>query len=499
MNTGMVRGASWNLLLRVADRMIGLLSTMVLARLLVPADFGVVALATSFITLLALLGDFGFDLALIQNPNAHRKHFDAVWTFNVLFGLSLAAVLTLSANAAAHFYNEPRLVDVIFGLAVARAISCFENVGVIAFRKDLAFDQEFRFLIYKRLATTFLVTLPLAFFLRSYWALVGGTIAGSCIGVALSYRLHPYRPRFSVAAMRELIGFSKWLQFAHMVSFVSGRAADFIIGKFAGISALGSFALGKEIAYVPSAELAMPVHRGVFPSYAKIAGDLPALKRAYLRVTSVLVLVTLPAGVGLSLVAQPVVLIFLGGRWHDVVPLLQVLAIQGVLSVSSTTAGYIYLALGTPRRNASLTMVHAGVSLSLMLVLVPSLGALGAAYALLAGSLSTTPVNFRMMSNAVGLTLANLRGILWRPAIATCVMAGTVTIVRDFWMPPETLGRNAANLVMAAGTGAAAYCATMILLWRLASRPEGAETFVLERMCTLAKASGSRVRAWMTK
>jgi lipopolysaccharide exporter len=74
----------------VADRIIGLLSTMVLARLLVPADFGVVALATSFITLLALLGDFGFDLALIQNPNAHRKHFDAVWTINVLFGLSLA-------------------------------------------------------------------------------------------------------------------------------------------------------------------------------------------------------------------------------------------------------------------------------------------------------------------------------------------------------------------------------------------------------------------------
>ena len=90
----MVRGASWNVRLRVADRGIGLLSTVILARLLVPADFGVVALATSLIALLALLGDFGFDLALIQNPNADRRHFDTVWTFNVLFGLVLAIART---------------------------------------------------------------------------------------------------------------------------------------------------------------------------------------------------------------------------------------------------------------------------------------------------------------------------------------------------------------------------------------------------------------------
>jgi lipopolysaccharide exporter len=499
MNTAMVRGASWNVLLRVADRGIGLLSTVVLARLLVPADFGLVALATSLIALLALLGDFGFDLALIQNPNAHRDHFDSVWTFNVLFGLALAALLALIATSAARFYNDPRLVDVLFGLAVARAISCFENVGVIAFRKDLAFDQEFRFLIYKRLATTFLVTIPLAFVLRSYWALVGGMIAGSCIGLVLSYRLHPYRPRFSLGAMRELFSFSKWLQVAHLVSFVSARAADFIIGKLAGISVLGSFTIAKEIASLPSAEVAMPVHRGVFPSYAKLSGDLPALKRAYLRVASVLVLVTLPAGIGLALVAQPVVLIFLGDKWREVVPLIQILAVQGVLSVSSTTASYIYLALGTPRRNALLTMIHAGVSLCLMLILVPRLGAQGAAYALLAGSLVTVPVNFRMMSNAVRLTMRDIRGIVWRPLMSTIAMIVVVMIVRECWMSTETLAGNVANLATAAGMGAVTYGTAMLLLWRLASRPEGAETFVLERMRILAATFGSRFRLWLTK
>jgi lipopolysaccharide exporter len=343
------------------------------------------------------------------------------------------------------------------------------------------------------------VTIPLAFILRSYWALVDGMIAGSLIGVVLSYRLHPYRPRFAWGAMRELFAFSKWLQVAHIVSFVSARAADFIIGKFAGISVLGSFTIAKEIANLPSAEVAMPVHRGVFPSYAKLSGELTLLKRAYLRVASVLFLVTLPAGIGLALVAEPVVLVFLGDKWRDVVPLLQILAVNGVLSVSSTTASYIYLALGTPRRNASLTMAHASVSLSVMLILVPHLGAQGAAYGLLAGSLAAAPLNFRMMSKAVGLTMRDLRGVLSRPLMATLVMVGVVAMVRQYWMAAETLGGNAANVAIAAGTGAAAYSATVLLLWRLASRPEGAETFVLERVKILAAAFGGRLRGWLRK
>jgi lipopolysaccharide exporter len=496
VNVGMARGAAWNVILRLLDRTIGLLSTVVLARLLVPADFGLVALATSLAALLALLGAFGLDLALIQNPNADRRHFDAVWTFNVLFGLGLAAVLTMLANPAAHFYNESRLVHVIFGLAIARAISSFENVGIIAFRKDMAFGEEFRFLLYKRLATTFLATIPLAFVWRSYWALVGGMIAGSCFGLALSYKLHPYRPRLSLGAFREIFGFSKWLQLANIIGFLSGRAADFIIAKIVGISALGTFSIAKEIANLPSAELAMPVHRGIFPGYAKIAGDIVLLKRAYLRVTSVLVLVTLPAGIGLGLLAQPVVSIFLGDKWNEAIPLIQILSVNGVLSVSLSTAAYVYLALGTARRTASLTAIHVGVSLPATLFLVPFLGVKGAAFAVLAGTLATVPVNFRMMSGAVRLTLRDIREIVWRPLAATIVMVGVVLIGRDHWMPTETLGGNVVNLVTAAGIGAAAYCGTVILLWRLASRPDGAETFVWERFKSLVVTTRSRVWTW---
>jgi lipopolysaccharide exporter len=496
VSAGMTKGAAWNVLFRVLDRSIGLLSTVVLARLLVPADFGVVALASSVVGLLGLLTDFGLDLALIQKPDAARRHFDTVWTLNVLFGAGIAALLVLLAYPMASLYGEPRLAPVMLGLAAAQVISSFQNVGLIAMRKDMAFDKEFRFLLIKRFATTFLATIPLAFIWRDYWALVGGTIAGSCVGLALSYRMHPYRPRPSLAAMREFLGFSKWMQLANIVAFVSGRAADFIIAKVVGSSALGSYAIAKEMARLPSTELAMPIHRGVYPGYAKLSGDPELLKRAYLRVLSVLVLVTLPAGIGLGLVAQPAVFVFLGGKWNDVVPLLPILSVNGVVAVSVSTSAYVYLARGTPRLTAIVVAIHAAVSLLIMLWLIPLWGARGAAWAVLAGTVATVPVNFRFLSGCLGLNVREIGSVVWRPLAATLAMAALVIAARPYWgTQAETFAANLFSLLVAAGVGAAAYCATVVLLWQLSARPEGAETFALERLKNLAAALGSRIRA----
>lgn len=498
VNAGIVRGAGWSVLLRIVDRGLGLVSTVVLARLLVPADFGIVALATSLLELLALLGAFGLELALIQNPRAERRHFDTVWTFNVLFGLGLALLLVLLAAPAARFYDEPRLLHVIFGLALARAIAGLQNVGVIQFQKEMAFSRDFRFRLYRRLATTFVVTLPLAFILRNHWALVGGMIAGSCFGVGLSYAMHPYRPRLSLLAWRELFGISKWLQYVQLVHVVSVRSSDFIVAKFAGLPALGSFSIAKEIAQLPTAELTAAIHGGVFPGYAKIASDPMLLRQTYLRVVAVLYLVTLPAGVGMALLAQPVVMIFLGDQWLAVVPLLQVLALNYVLTVTSRSASYVYLALGIPHRSATLATIRAGVALLAMLVLVPALGVQGAAYALLAGTVAAAPVNLRMLSRALGLTRREFVAVLWRPLLATLFMAATVTLLKASWSDTDTLRGSAVNFAATAAVGSAAFAGAILLLWRLASSPEGAESDVAARLKAIAAAGSGRFRSWLS-
>src|SRR5205085_9960902 len=118
VSSKMAEGVAWMVGARIADRLIGLTSTVILARLLVPADFGLVVMATVIIAALQLLGAFSFDLALIQNPNAERRHYDTVWTIGLLFATTFAVAVILVAAPAARFYNEPRLAGVMHVLAL---------------------------------------------------------------------------------------------------------------------------------------------------------------------------------------------------------------------------------------------------------------------------------------------------------------------------------------------------------------------------------------------
>ena len=228
INSKMARGAAWMVFFKLTERSIGLISTVVLARLLLPADFGLVAMAMSMVAVLELLGAFGFDMALIQRQDAQRHHYDTAWTFNVLFSVVSATVLVILAIPAAKFYNEPRLDNIMYFLALSSLLQGFENIGVVAFRKDMTFDKEFRYLLGKKLAA-FLVTVPLAFLLRNYWALVIGILTGRSFAVLLSYYVHPYRPRFDLSGRHDLFHFSKWLFISNVFYFLRVRSADFII------------------------------------------------------------------------------------------------------------------------------------------------------------------------------------------------------------------------------------------------------------------------------
>src|SRR5215207_6316120 len=134
-------GAAWMVLAKLLERGLGLISSLILVRLLAPSDFGIVAMAMSLIALLELFSSIGLDTVLIQRRDATRSHFDTAWTLNQLTSAAVALLLLAVALPAAAFYREPRLVPVIAVFAFAAAIQGFENIGVVSFRKDLQFDR----------------------------------------------------------------------------------------------------------------------------------------------------------------------------------------------------------------------------------------------------------------------------------------------------------------------------------------------------------------------
>jgi len=489
----MATGAAWTVLFRFVDRSLSLVSTVVLARLLVPADFGLIALAMSMIAILDLLGAFGLDTALIQRSDVNREHYDTLWTFNVLFGLGTALLVVCLASPAAWLYHDSRLVPVMLVLALVRAIQGFENVGVVSFRKDMLFDREFKYLLAKRVATTVLVTIPLAFVLRSYWALLGGTLAGTCIGVALSYAVHPYRPRPSLKALGQLMAFSKWLFLTSVLEFLYARVADVIVGRWAGAHALGSLTMAREVARVPTRELAMSVNRAVFPGYVKLAADRALLRRGYLRVTSVLLLIVLPAGIGMSLLAEPLVLVLFGEKWMQVAPLITILSLNGVLTVLLSTAHHVNLSVGMSRSSSLVLAAHSGMTIPLMLWWVPSYGTQGAVVAMLVASVVTAPLNFYLLGKAIEFGRHELVGLLWRPGAGSLAMIGAVVAIKAYWPVPSSLLGQIAYVAFVSLCGALVYAASVFLIWRRRRDPDSAETWILDRARRFAISVGRRV------
>jgi O-antigen/teichoic acid export membrane protein len=474
----MAKGAAWLVLFRLTERSIGFVSTLILARVLVPADFGLVAMATSLLAALDLLHAFSFDLALIQNQQAQRHHYDTAWTFAVLFGILKSLALCLLAVPAARFFAEPRLGPLVYALALYTLIEGFDNIGIVAFQKDLELHKEFWFGLAKKLVG-FAVTVPLAFWLRSYWALMAGILSARLTSLLLSYWMHPFRPRFSLGGARDLFNFSKWLLLNNFLIFVNNRGTDFVIGKLSGARALGLYSISYEIANLPTTELVWPISRAVFPGYARMANDLPRLREAFLQVISLVALFTVPAGIAIALVAESLVQVLLGAKWSDAVPLIQVLAVFGVVRSLHGPMGSIYLALGKPRFVAGFQCVQIGVAITLMLLLVPRYGTIGAAYALLAGASLAMSVNYIFALRELQMPVAELVRALWRPIVGAAAMAAAVGAIGSLWPGENGAVTNVLRLGALCTVAAVSYVVVVLLCWWLARRPEGPESQIV--------------------
>ncbi len=342
--------------------------------------------------------------------------------------------------------------------------------------KELNLRKEFIFLFTKRLIAV-AIAIALALTLRSYWALVAGMVAGRVVGAAFSYLIHPYRPRFDLSRARELMRFSKWLWLNGALNFANLRAADFFIGRLSGPGALGTFSLGYEIANLPTSEMAAPLSRAVFPGYALVAHDANAIRRTFLGVFGVLALASVPAGLGISAIAGPIVGVLLGDAWKSAIPIIELVAISGVLVALSSNASYVCLAAGRPRRITALIALNAFLLLSALAFLVPEKGATGAAWAIFFAAAVTTPATLATSANVAGVRMGDLVRALVRPAVAGLFMYIVVKQASVY-----VGDRGAVALLGLVVLGALSYVAALMAMWRAQGRPEGAESAVLARL-----------------
>jgi lipopolysaccharide exporter len=471
-----VKGAGWTIGWRFATRAIGFCSTLILVRLLTPEDFGIVSLSIGFFQALDSVAGFGVEGAIIRVDHADRAIYDAGFTINVVRGVFTSAVLVASAIPVAQFFGNAHLVNVIYVLAAGWAVSAFQNVGIIEFRRRLAFDMEFKIQIIPRVLAL-AVTIPAAFIWHSYWALVAGMVATRLLTVALSYIMHPYRPWFGIAGMKHIFGFSFWEWIIGLLNTVGSRADTVIIGRLLGAAAVGVYGVGGEIASLPSSEIVSPLCRALFSGFVAERREGSDGSETLLRVLSLLAMLTFPLSVGLSLVAYPVIRLGFGAEWLGAVPLVQVLGISAMISLFSAVSEALFSAFAWLKTIIWMSAAAMVLRLLLLLILIPHYGLMGGALAAAAMSIFQETIYLVTGMRRLKIRIwAILAGVI-RPAGAVTIMAATLAWTGLGWTNWDgiyaDLGR---NLAFAIGLGAVLYIVSLIGLWLIAGRPVGAET-----------------------
>ncbi len=478
LHSKMAKGAAWMVLFKLLERSIGLFSMIFLARILVPADFGLVSIATASIAILEVLGSFSFDIALIQRKDCDRSHYDTAWTFNVIVGISASLLVLALAQSASSFYNEPRLKDLLYLLALSPLAGSLENIGIVAFRKEMNFHKEFAFLISKRLIATTL-TLILAVTLRSYWALALGVLAGRIVGTTLSYLVNSYRPRLALSKRKELMSFSVWSFTTNFLQFASNRIGDFIIGRVNGPTSLGIYNIGYEISNLPTTELVAPINRAVFSAYAKMSTE--ELKVGYLLVVETVSFIAIPAALGIASIADILVPTLLGDKWVEAIPLIKILSFYGLIQALTSNIGSVYYALGLPRIITKYYIFH-------VLILIPGFfigtnffGPKGAAFSLLIATVTIVPFNLKNLFHLINVQLKEFSKRIWRPIVASLTMLLGLMTIKSHHLcicSKESIY----NLAFIAITGVIFYIATVYALWISCGKPEGIESHALLRL-----------------
>ena len=471
----MAVGSAWMIAARWSVRCIGLVSTVILARLLRPEDFGLVAMGAITVQFVLVFADAGQSLAVIRNVNATSEHFDTAWTMSVCAGAAVALILIGMAPLAGAYFHDERAVAVVQFLALKPLINGFTNVGILAFRKDLRFGKEFQFLVAQKVSV-FIATIALALALRSYWALAIGNVCGEVLNVWVSYLMHPYRPRLRLTKLKEIWTYSLWMQFAGIGYFFGEQVDQLIVGGLAGARIMGAYNVSADLASAPTNELVIPTARALFPVYATLLNQPARLAESYLMVLSAVAVIALSTGIGVALVADDLVAVVLGPQWQGTAPLVAWLAVgSGILGVGRS-ANVVLSVTGNGRIFAVRNWIFVALLAPAAVIGGMSWGSEGVAAARAIVTVLFAPIMFYSVMRVIPVSTVQIIERLWRPSIAALCMAAVVKLSGS-----EAITQTPLRLLCNVGLGAATFTAALLSLWFLSGRPPGAERILAEQ------------------
>lgn len=316
-NSGKVIKSSLLLLgTRIIQRFLGLASTLLLARLLTPEDFGIVAIAAITVNLFAILALSGSEQYIIQKDTVDDNDLNSAWTIDIIMKGSLWVLLIIAAPYIASFLDKENIVSVLYVLSFTLLLEASQNPGLFLFKKNLQYKKIFYLTISQKFLS-FFVVITLALATHSYWAIIIGDIIAAIVGFAGSYIIHNYRPNLSLIHVRKQWNFSKWMILKGVLGYARFQMDSLFVSKLFSTADLGRYHLSKDISLMPFSEIVAPISEPLLASFAKVKNDSDKLAYQCRLSLIIVAMIIAPICTFMWHFPKPIVDTLLGSQWSS--------------------------------------------------------------------------------------------------------------------------------------------------------------------------------------
>lgn len=404
-----IRSGVWVGLSSAVVAILSFARSMIMARLLTPEIFGLMAICSMSIRMIEIFTETGFGAALIHRQQRFEDARDTAFTLMVLRGVGLSVLAFIIAPWAAAFYDQPILETLVAVVGISFILTGCQNVNMIALQKELDF-RRLTYLEQTGAVLNFCVSVGLAYVLRSVWALVYAQIAAAAINCVLSFVLVPGRVRFRLdyVIAKELFHYGKFITALVIVVFLTRELDNLAIGKLLGMEALGYYVVAYTLANIPSTYLSAVLAKVLFPMFSKLQSDKVGLGVEYGRGIRLVSALAVPVSVGIAVLAPEIVTALYGARWAPAAAPLQVLAGFGCFRALWMLNGYLYNAIGKPHVDFYLSLVRLIAMTALLYPLTVTYGIVGASLAVTAPMAAQFGVGVFLSRRLIGVPIATV-------------------------------------------------------------------------------------------
>jgi len=338
-------GAQW------ARFCIQMTSTVVLARLLTPQDFGLIAMVTAITGFVMMFKDMGLSMATVQKAEINHDQISTLFWINVTLSIGVMLVTAALAPAIAWFYGEPRLTWITLALAGAFIFGGLTIQHQALLRRNMRFGTLALIGIIGQLAGI-VAAIIAAFYGAGYWALVLMQLATAITGAIAVWVACGWRPGLPVrrSGVRAMLAFGGNLTGFNFMNYFARNADNLLIGKFWGPGQLGIYSKAYGLLMLPIRQITGPIAAVAIPTLSRLQNDPERYRRYYYRAISTIAFITMPLVATLAALSTEVITIVLGSQWTSAGPIFKVFAFAAVFQPVGSTVGWVYVSLGQTKR-----------------------------------------------------------------------------------------------------------------------------------------------------